>query len=275
MPLLRFRPRRRPRLLASLLFITACNDRTIDDSATATDASTSSSSGDPSGPSTSDSSGVVEPTTDNPCTSGCVPDLPPDDCDPFAQDCAPGMKCTSDGQDTVCVPLDPMAGAPGDPCTSAGDGVDSCVAGSFCWIDDICHVFCVEPKAPCPGGQACVTADGFAQICVPTCNPLAPSCPVGQVCVIPSDDIPVCAPDVSGAGGEPGDVCEFVNGCDPGNQCDAKDTVPECAGNRCCTPFCDIGLPDPGCPPGQSCLPFFAGDTAPAGLESVGTCGVQ
>lgn len=260
-----FSPSRRPRVLAALLGLVcaACNDRTVD--ASATDSS-SGSSGDPSG--------ATAPTTENPCATGCVPDMQPPSCDLFAQDCPPGSKCNSNGDETVCTPQDPAPGAPGDPCTRADPGVDSCAAGGLCWIDDVCHAYCLDPQVPCPKGQACVNADGLATVCVASCNPLAPSCPAGQVCVIPSSGIPVCAPDVSGAGGEAGDVCEFVNACDPGNQCDQTGTVPDCAGKSCCTPFCDFGVPDPGCPPGQKCLSFYAPGSAPAGLEFVGTCGV-
>jgi hypothetical protein len=246
---------------------TACSQRDLA-SATSDDSTGAGSSSSGTDPSTG-----TAPTTG--CVGDCGRDLPAIDCDLLAQDCPPGTKCSSNGDLTFCAPLDPSPGAPGDPCTSTAKGVDSCAAGSLCWVDKVCHAICSPDADPsCPQGQVCVNGDGLAQLCVASCNPLVQDCPEGQACVIPSSNLPVCAPDISGAGGEPGDVCEFTNGCDPGNQCDQTDSVPACAGGSCCAPYCDTSLPVTTCPMGQTCLPFYAVGTAPAGLETLGTCGV-
>ena len=248
----------------------ACTDREL--------ASDTGDGGDSSGAgaSTSTSTSTGTPTSTDPtsgCAGGCG-DLPAIDCDLLAQDCPPGTKCSSNGDLSFCAPLDPSPGSPGEACTVAAKGVDSCAAGAFCWVDALCHALCSPEADPsCPPDMACVNGDGFAQICVASCDPLVQDCPEGQACVIPSSDVPVCAPDISGAGGGVGEVCVKINGCDPGNQCDQKGSVPDCAGGSCCTPFCDIGVPEPGCPPGQDCLIFYPVGTAPAGLEFVGTCG--
>lgn len=233
----------------------------------------SDTTGDSTGANTGASTGTgTAPTT---CGGDCGLDLPAIDCDLLAQDCPAGSKCSSNGDVTFCAPLDPSPGGPGAACTITAKGVDSCAAGSFCWVDEVCHALCSPDADPsCPPGQACINGDGLAQICATSCNPLVQDCPEGQECVIPSSNLPVCAPDFSGPGGEAGDVCEFSNGCDPGNQCDQKDSVPACAGSSCCAQFCDIALPEPGCPMGQDCLIFYPVGTAPAGLETLGTCGL-
>lgn len=249
---------------AALLASAACSER---DLATGTGTTGTGTTGATASPST----GGVEPTTG--CDGAC-PDLPALDCDLLAQDCPPGSKCSSNGDVTFCAPLDPSPGGPGEACTVTAKGVDSCAAGSFCWVDDRCHALCSPDADPsCPPDQTCTNGDGLAQICVTQCNPLIQDCPEGQECVIPSSNVPVCAPDFSGAGGEPGDVCEFSNGCDPGNQCDQTDSVPNCAGSSCCAPYCDTAAPGT-CPMGQTCLLFYPVGTAPAGLENLGTCGV-
>lgn len=250
------RPRHARRTHAWVLGLSllGCGDRVLVDSATETTAGSTSS---PTGTGT----GATE--------------TPPPACDLFAQDCPAGQKCSSDGDAPLCVPIDPNPGGPGAPCAVHGPGLDDCALGGYCWVDEVCHPLCTgTAEAPiCPEGQICVKGDGLIPICTQACAPLEQDCPEGQVCVIPSTGVPACGPDVSGAGGEAGDVCQYVNGCDPGNQCDQTGTVPNCGGDQCCTPFCDASAPAPICPVGQSCLLFYAPGTAPAGLEQLGTCG--
>ena len=253
--------------LGLLLACAACSDRSI---TTESDDSTSGSSS--SSTAADDTTTADPPTTGTPCITECLADLPSTDCDLLAQDCPAGEKCSSNGDDTFCAAVDPAPVAPGQPCTTTGPGVDNCAKGGLCWVDDVCHALCDADAPTCAQGQNCVNGDGLADICVASCDPLMQTCPMGQACVIPSTGVPVCAPDISGPGGEPGDVCEFVNGCDPGNQCDQKGLVPACAGQSCCAPFCDIAIPS-SCPEGQDCVIFYAEGTAPAGLEFLGTCG--
>lgn len=260
------------------LALAGCSERVVLDTATE---STADSTGAGTGGSTTATSTATTSTSDTPpttsdtCADGCASDLPAPGCDFFAQDCPAGQKCSSDGDAPLCAPIDPNPGKPGDPCAVHSPGVDSCALGGYCWVDEICHPLCKGPadKPTCPEGQICVAADGGVPICTLACDPLLQDCPEGQVCVIPSTGIPACGPDVSGAGGEAGDVCQFINGCDPGNQCDQKGSVPNCGGDHCCTPFCDTTAPEPGCPPGQACVAFYEPGTAPVGLETLGTCG--
>lgn len=251
--------------LLVLLALVACNDR-----ATSTDPTESTTSGSTTGTDPTDS-----PTFQ--VDTGCISefcfddDLPPEDpCDLDAQDCPAGEKCTWNGDAVVCVPVAPQPAAPGQACATLGTFVDTCAAGALCWIDGLCHPLCTGPDAPCGGGATCVHVDGPAGVCADRCDPLMSTCPVGQVCVVPSDDVPVCAPDDSGPGGEAGDVCQFVNGCDPGLQCVSQAAFVDCAGSSCCTPFCDLDAPV--CPEGQVCDAFYAEGAAPDGFDRLGVC---
>lgn len=192
--------------------------------------------------------------------------------------CGDGQKCVpldALGEDTwngtACVPIDPRPDMLGEPCTSEGKtGVDSCEKDAFCQ-DGVCVALCSEFGAACLEGSSCVNyVSGVLQLCEPDCDPLVQQCPVGKVCVGLGEGFS-CVTDGSGDAGQVGDVCEYVNACDPGLACVASG-VPDCAGARCCTPWCDLSAPNT-CPvPGQMCAPWST-DPVP-GYENVGVCRV-
>jgi Ca-activated chloride channel family protein len=84
--------------------------------------------------------------------------------------------------------------------------------------------------------------------------------------------------DASGAEGQYGDACEYMNACDPGLFCAGTDMVPGCVDPvGCCSDYCDLGDADAsatceGFLDGQVCLPWYEEGTAPDGLDHVGAC---
>jgi hypothetical protein len=219
-------------------------------------------------------------------------------CDMWSQDCPPGEKCmpwASDGggawNSTRCSPVAPDPKQRGEPCTvveSGVSGIDDCDFGSMCWDVDpetnvgecveICqgseaNPFCGEPCEFCN-----IASEGVLILCLPPCDPLEQDCAEGQACY-PIVDTFACAPDVSGRTGAAGDVCEFINVCDPGLLCANPELVPDCGGASCCTPFCNVDTPD-DCDaqlPGTVCTPWFEVGEYPeacVGSGVVGFCAV-
>lgn len=231
---------------------------------------------------------------------GCAPALARGgggkECDPWVQDCPFGEKCTpysGDGDDAWeslrCAELDRDPDHPGEPCTvecRVASGLDSCDIDSMCWYIDgetltgtcvlRCHGYPDDPI--CPSGTACrIANDGVVNLCLPTCNPLAPDCAAGETC-IPSDsstDEFVCAPDASADPDQLFDSCYGDEVCDPGLICRPATQASECARHKqCCLPYCDLAAP-PACPGVmQQCIPWFDPGEAPPGLENVGVCGL-
>jgi hypothetical protein len=212
-------------------------------------------------------------------------------CSLWKNDCPRGEKCmpwANDGGSswnaTKCTPLDPDPNAPGEPCTVVDNGVsgiDDCEAFAMCWDVDPrtlmgeCIAFCrgseANPVCEDPNTQCSITGDGVIIPCLPNCDPLAQECGEGEGCY-PVDNHFECAPDVSGEDGAAGDVCEFINVCDPSLFCASADSLPACDGTSCCTPFCDLASPTPTCPLFTECVPFYSEDQAPPGDEDVGGC---
>jgi len=220
------------------------------------------------------------------------------ECDIWAQDCMEGEKCMPWANDgggswnaTRCAPLDPNPAQPGDPCTVEGTGVsgiDNCDISSMCWDVDpesnmgTCTAFCsgseANPVCEDPTTECVIANEGVLILCLPGCDPLVQDCMEGNACY-PSSDTFVCGPDASGEDGLFGDVCEFVNVCDPGLFCANPELVPNCAGTGCCSSFCDVSDPEasaacPGAAGGQECVPWFEEGQAPPGFENVGACGI-
>jgi hypothetical protein len=214
-----------------------------------------------------------------------------DPCDPWAQDCARGEKCTPAAREddgttwdwARCAPIVEDPGAPGEPCTVVGSptsGIDTCELGAMCWdvdpvtLEGVCIGLCVAPEdAPtcAQEGAACIIAnDGALPICLPTCDPVLQDCEPGQACH-PFGDVFVCAPEGASPGGV-GESCEDIAMCDAGLFCAVPELVPDCASNGCCTSLCDVTDPSPPCLPGQSCQPYYEPGTAPVGFENVGIC---
>ena len=279
-----------------------CEPTSLDDTSTSTTGLvTTGSSGsgttvvDATTGTTSDST-TSDSTTGEPSVCDMYVTPPGQECDVWLQDCPAGEKCmpwANDGgtswNSTRCSPLDPAPGGYGDPCTVVGSGssgVDDCGLGLMCWDVDTDTLMgtCNELCSGCPDDSYCneagnlcvITNDGFLPICLPGCDPILQDCPVGQGCY-PVENAFLCAPDASGAGGQYGDACAYINVCDPGLVCLSSASVPGCAGPGCCTEICDITDPsgDAQCSgeaAGQMCQAWYPMGTAPAGYEDVGAC---
>lgn len=295
-----------------LLVLSACGCTTITEfgepEGSTGEAAESSSTGWPTFPDPSATSGVPDPAStstgdasssdsgDDFTTLGFIQDTDTGvsiECDVWEQDCPQGEKCmpwANDGGNawnaTRCSPIDPDPDGLYDPCMVEGSGVsgiDSCDLGMICWdVDErgmgVCHGLCLGPQtAPsCEDRNATctVTSDGILNLCRPPCQPLdIDTCSPGQGCY-PSDDGFVCAPDASGDTlGGAFDTCEFINACDPGLMCAGASLVGACepGGANCCTPYCDLS--DPVCPDPTSCIALFPEGEAPRPHENLGVCG--
>jgi hypothetical protein len=245
---------------------------------------------------TSDSNNVTSTSTD---TSDTADDSPltsvsfyagatdftwVSECDPFAQDCPEGEKCvpyasSGDAWDAnKCVPVTGEQ-LTGEPCTYGGvfEATDDCDATGICLDRDgdtlgTCHAFCpgTADDPQCPDNQLCeISNEGSATLCVEQCSPLLQDCEPPTACYwdvsgfhcLPGGEVPI---------GEP---CGAANDCPPGNQCVEGSLLPSCAGEACCTGFCELGLDENLCLiPGSACVPFFEEGAAPEGLEQVGLC---
>jgi hypothetical protein len=218
------------------------------------------------------------------------PDVPREPCDPYAQDCPEGMKCTWTSEDpsalwqtAECVPLARTPVKIDEPCVAEDilHGLDDCELGAICWnLDDTDHGTCVgfcegSPERPaCPSGHYCAAGRTLA-LCIDQCDPLAQDCQQAEEKCLPVDGSYVCIIEGSDDGGELHTPCAFANSCDPGLLCLPQTAAVECdqAESGCCEPMCDLGDPDP-CPGvGQVCLPVY--DPQPAMYEHVGFCSVK
>jgi hypothetical protein len=213
-------------------------------------------------------------------------------CDPIAQDCPEGFKCTSYDTDeddiwdaNKCVPAPDDGGVAGDPCAIEGEdmftGIDNCAEGYLCLnVDETlangaCVEFCASDMT-CPntsgGDGVCIVAnDGALPICLPTCDPLLQDCPGEAACYGSSEPPFICfGPDTKG-GGQDGAACNYLNACLEGLSCLPAETQEDCTTMEygCCSPFCPLdGIAT--CTGLEECVPFFA--VAQAGFENVGVC---
>lgn len=224
------------------------------------------------------------------CSFICDDTIGEQPCDVWAQDCPEGEKCApwvDNGGNAWnalrCVPADDGGGQPGDTCTAEGggaSGIDDCSLGSMCWnVNEegfgVCVAFCggTQDNPTCADTSAtCIIAnEGVLNLCLPICDPLLQDCGDGQACY-PAGDAFACAPDVSAELGLFGDTCAAINTCDPGMFCANADLVPGCAGEACCTSFCELddGSVCPG--QGQECVSWYEAGQAPPGAESLGAC---
>lgn len=226
---------------------------------------------DPSDPTDPDDSGFITPPD-----GGIV-----GQCDPAAQDCPEGQKCTgyvsTPGGETVdanhCVEI--MGDFQfGEQCTRV-DGNDDCAPGFFCMTDvsghtgmGICLEYCEVGQACEFGGECFGFNDGQLPLCEQLCHPLAPTCSAGQGCY-PAFDNYVCAiPGAPAGQGDDGDECYVIQGCSPGLFC--SNATNGCQSESgCCTPFCDLTEADT-CTAPEMCMPL-ADDPMP-GFADVGGC---
>ncbi|HLT38958.1 MAG TPA: hypothetical protein VK034_21890 [Enhygromyxa sp.] len=203
-------------------------------------------------------------------------------CDPWLQDCPAGEKCSWEQvagvSQTRCVPIEPDAKLPGEPCMVFGDrdsGYDDCVLGALCQHVDArnqgtCAALCGgSPARPiCEGeGELCHVCPDCPSLCVPICNPLAQDCADGFACVSASGSF-ACQPDDQLGSGALGDPCEYAFQCQPGFTCIDGSKVPDCPAAGCCSPLCSVD--QPMCPAGMSCTPWFDLDNRP--LPELGIC---
>ena len=171
------------------------------------------------------------------------------ECDLEAQDCPEDEKCMPWANDgggewnaTRCSPIARNPSVHGEPCAVEGSGVsgvDDCELGSVCWEVDpetnqgVCHDLCVGSLSCDDAQDSCAAFDGFVELCVQSCDPVAPDCsleegcqlyegsaafvcqtagstPVGDPCADPSECVPdaLCAYGLGiGCGKEAGEGC--------------------------------------------------------------------
>lgn len=258
-------------------------------------------------PTTSTSQSTLEPTdgpggstTGGPETSetgsgeesgGVSAGVVPGECSTYDQDCPADQKCmpfSNDGgawNELGCFPLNPVHQV-GDECSveeSATSGVDNCDATSMCWDVDtktnqgICAAFCggTQDNPTCENqGDTCVqNNEGVISLCLSACDPLLQDCGGTSTCV-PAAEGFACVPDASGADGQPGDPCSYVNACDPGSFCASADISGACDVGLCCTSYCALDEEDI-CGGPSVCVPYYPKGLAPPDLENVGFCGVE
>lgn len=205
-------------------------------------------------------------------------------CDAFAQDCPEGEKCvpyssTGDGiydaRKCVIIGGDQQLG---EPCTYSGvvDSTDDCGEHLFCYYapgeqggEGECVAFCegTADDPVCAPGTSCVIAfEGSLTTCLQNCDPLLQDCVDERACHWTNADF-ACMPHEGRMAGED---CSEVAQCAPGLQCTAAELLPDCAGDACCTHFCDLSMPL--CPtPGTECVSFFEEGRTP-GENFVGVC---
>ncbi|PRQ04916.1 hypothetical protein [Enhygromyxa salina] len=265
------------RAVGLFVLLAACGDtRATDETGGGTtDTDTDTEAGDPSDTSTTDDSG-----------GGMQ------ECDPIAQDCPAGFKCTAFDKDASglwnanqCVAEPANGGVAGDQCAIEGPdmftGIDNCAEGYICLnVDEnqengACIEFCSADMS-CPNtsggdGVCIVVNDGALPICLATCDPLLQDCQ-GQAACYGTDQPPfICFnPDAKG-GGQDGAPCDYVNACLEGLSCAAAASQEDCAVMEfgCCTPFCPLDG-SATCTGNEECVPFF--EVEQPGFENVGIC---
>jgi hypothetical protein len=263
-----------------------------DEAESSTSESSSSSSSSSSETSTSETSTGETGTNDTWETMGFVPEedeMWGDECDPFAQDCPEGEKCVpyaSTGGNWDALKCVPVSGdqAVGEPCTYGGtvEATDDCDATSHCWdVQEIdgewvgtCLAFCTgtADMPECPPKTTCsISGAGVINLCIPTCDPILQDCNEGLACYWASNSFNCIFMTEDIPSGEP---CGFINDCAGGNLCANAESLPNCAGSACCSPWCQLGDGDLPCEvlPGTTCVSFFEQDMAPPGYEHVGVC---
>ena len=211
--------------------------------------------------STSEASGLSATSTSGASADTTEGD-PPANCSIYLQDCPPRQKCVpyTNGfpsalpwNDTKCVDVARNPNHVGDPCTAPQGfeaGIDDCDATSICYPVDVgrttdgyCVAMCsgTEEAPVCDTCQVCLSNDTQTiALCTDRCSPFGGPCsPPGSACYALADAF-ACIPAGSGL---QGDECDAVNACDPGLGCFGFPPPPGCAGDACCTPYCDLGDP--------------------------------
>lgn len=280
-------------ILSALVLTLACSSKQIaSDGGQTTTTQGASESGELTDTSASTSTDTTEPseTEESEGTEeggGFVPDWDMYECSvdelsvcyEVAQDCPEGQKCVPFvGSCSLprCVPITGDKPA-GEPCTADELGGDDCDEHSWCYPGSVdtelptecipfCHgpfdeLFCDDPS------QVCVfdlVAYKGVLGCRPSCDPLMPeTCEAWERCTLVVDQGHFGC--VVGGGVANGDVCSTEQNCDSG-ACVLAEALPECAGERCCAPWCDLMAPS--CAMGLECVPVEVDDPN----STVGVC---
>jgi hypothetical protein len=199
----------------------------------------------------------------------------PGECNPVAQDCPAGSKCTYVRQENVtsrrCVPEPEGAVVEGGACQSTatpeGDFYDTCKAGLYCTdraapdggTAFTCRKFCHRSEQ-CTAPGDCIEvlrfsgSDEWPRVCGeagPACDPLAQGCANGLGCYPSPRSGPVC---VTAGAMEDGSPCTYSNDCRPGSACMKN------GAGWMCRRLCRAPSGEPGCASGR-CEPLqdFAG----------------
>ncbi|MGH1344156.1 MAG: hypothetical protein ACRBN8_21535 [Nannocystales bacterium] len=201
-------------------------------------------------------------------------------CSVFEQDCGGTSKCVPipsgelrySGRQCVSVGSEP--GLAGDVC-SPGGGFDGCDYGLMCYLvnadteEGICTPLCegTEDEPTCAAaGTACFDE---VPVCMAQCDPLMPdACGAGQTCACTNADGPCQCVQQATLPAEPLEDCGFPGECADGLACAPTGSL-DCTGASCCTPYCDLAMPNtcPEIDAGQLCSPLF-GDEGGVGVCS-------
>lgn len=218
-----------------------------------------------------------------------MPDLPPPvACDPWNDTCPRGQKCKPYDKDggwkAVCAELDEQPSGVGEACDEGEvNAFDDCPEGTMCygfWTGQK-GLRCTPLCEGTPDDSSCADVcsgclkyqDGLFGVCPVRCNPLTGDCPEGLACTVYVGEPRLfCYPPSKSLG--PGEPCEGPFDCGPGTACLWKDMLPSCAGESCCTPVCDLTLPDSCgtaypetvCAPWPTVNPDFHAECLPPGL---------
>jgi hypothetical protein len=201
-------------------------------------------------------------------------------CDDFVQDCPEGEKCVpfhveEDCEYPRCVTVtgDKQAG---ESCIADEMGSDDCDADSWCYpgthdleLPPVCVAFCqgTADNSFCDDPSLTCVLDFTYQGplgCRPSCDPLMPAgCEPWERCTFHNWQPAFGC--VLGGGVANGEVCLANQQCDSG-MCVLAEALLECAGERCCSPWCDLMAPN--CAMGLECVPVEVDDPNP----NVGVC---
>ena len=108
-------------------------------------------------------------------------------------------------------------------------------------------------------------------MCEVLCDPILQDCPQSQGCYAAFSSFVCAMPGPSDGGGNDGDTCATIQGCNPGLIC-ATGTEGCTTESGCCTPICDLSEPDPCTSPAEDCVPVL--EDPPPQWTDVGACNV-
>ncbi len=220
-------------------------------------------------------------------SGGSAGDPDPDpifECDPIAQDCLGGQKCTAvsvSGVRNRYVCVDDSGALGRDAACAVADstGVDGCRPGLACVATEdgagTCQPLCLM-DADCPGGRCTRSPDDGLLHCGETCDPFGTPCAPPLECR-PFQDEFVCQVPRADDTGVTLFPCSLTDGhgCGLSYVCVTGTLLPGCNQGGCCTPLCDLTTPDPhgACQtavgsPSVSCV----GYTSAPSFDHVGAC---